>query len=96
MLSTRGGHFEVERKLMTATPFDILRCHLDGGFIWLEAASNLADARARLKTLQASVPGADCAGPEKRNQDAKLRGSLHADSTLERGAGNFMMVLAAD
>ncbi len=57
MLSTRGGHFEVERKLMTATPFDILRCHLDGGFIWLEAASNLADARARLKTLQASVPG---------------------------------------
>jgi len=38
-------------------PFDILRRHFDGSFIWLEGASDLNIARARLQTLQAHVPG---------------------------------------
>jgi hypothetical protein len=42
---------------MPAAPFDILRRHQDGGFIWLEAVSDLQTARARLQQLFAVIPG---------------------------------------
>jgi hypothetical protein len=57
MLSTLGSEFKVERKPVPTAPFDILRRHFDGSFIWLEAASDLNVARARLQKLQAHVPG---------------------------------------
>jgi hypothetical protein len=38
-------------------PFDILRRHFDGSFMWLEAAFNLETAKARLLELHANTPG---------------------------------------
>jgi len=38
-------------------PYDMLRKDFDGSFIWLEAATDLALARARLRDLAARVPG---------------------------------------
>jgi hypothetical protein len=47
-----------ERKeLMSSAPFDILRRHSDGSFIWLEAASELSHAKDRLQQLNAAIPG---------------------------------------
>lgn len=37
--------------------FDILKRHSDGSFIWLEAASDLDSARARLQELCGQTPG---------------------------------------
>jgi hypothetical protein len=42
---------------MQSTPFDILKRHEDGSFIWLEAARDLQGAQARLQELSVSVPG---------------------------------------
>jgi hypothetical protein len=42
---------------MSSAPFDILRRHQDGSLIWLESASELDTARARLQQLSAGVPG---------------------------------------
>jgi hypothetical protein len=39
------------------TPYDMLRKDPDGSFIWLEAATDLALARARLRDLASRVPG---------------------------------------
>jgi hypothetical protein len=39
------------------TPYDMLRKDPDGSFIWLEAATDLAVARARLRDLASRVPG---------------------------------------
>jgi hypothetical protein len=39
------------------TPFDLLRRDPDGSFIWLEAAADLVDARARLRELASRAPG---------------------------------------
>lgn len=38
-------------------PYDMLRKDQDGSFIWLEAASDLAVARARLRDLASRVHG---------------------------------------
>src|SRR4029077_17236037 len=37
--------------------FDILRRHLDGSLLWLEAAANLKVAKCRLQQLHAVSPG---------------------------------------
>jgi len=42
---------------MHSTPFDILKRHEDGSFIWLEAAKDLSGAQARLQDLSATTPG---------------------------------------
>ena len=42
---------------MHLTPFDILRRHDDGSFIWLEAAEELTVAQLRLQELSANAPG---------------------------------------
>jgi hypothetical protein len=42
---------------MPLSPFDILRRHDDGSFIWIEAAQDLNAAQARLRELCASAPG---------------------------------------
>ena len=42
---------------MPLTPFDILKRHEDGSFIWLEAAQDLSVAQARLLQLSAHAPG---------------------------------------
>lgn len=42
---------------MRAAPFDILKRHDDGSFIWIEAADDIQAARARLNELSASSPG---------------------------------------
>jgi hypothetical protein len=46
-----------EKGNMPAAPFDILRRHQDGSFIWLEAASDIQTAKARLQQLFAVMPG---------------------------------------
>jgi hypothetical protein len=47
----------VERNEVPAEPFDILKRHLDGTFIWLEAASSLEAAKTRLWELHTKTPG---------------------------------------
>jgi len=42
---------------MSSAPYDILRRHSDGSFIWLEAASELSQAKDRLQHLYAASPG---------------------------------------
>lgn len=42
---------------MPAEPFDILKRHLDGCFIWLETASSLEAAKTRLLELHTKIPG---------------------------------------
>jgi hypothetical protein len=42
---------------MHSSPFDILKRHPDGSFIWMEAASDLAAARERLVKLSGRTPG---------------------------------------
>lgn len=42
---------------MPLSPFDILKRHDDGSFIWLEAARDLHSAQARLQELTAQIPG---------------------------------------
>jgi hypothetical protein len=42
---------------MESTPYDILKRHEDGSFIWLEAARDLPTAQARLRDLSSSIPG---------------------------------------
>ena len=42
---------------MSSAPYDILRRHTDGSFIWLEAASELSHAQDRLQQLNAVTPG---------------------------------------
>jgi hypothetical protein len=39
------------------TPFDLLRRDPDGSFIWLEAATDLAQARIRMHELASRKPG---------------------------------------
>jgi|SRR5580658_8308867 hypothetical protein len=48
---------EVEKEQVPAEPFDILKRHLDGGFIWLEASSDLRTAKVRLVELHSKTPG---------------------------------------
>jgi len=45
------------KEAMALSPFDILKRHEDGSFIWLEAAQNLQAAQARLQELCARAPG---------------------------------------
>jgi hypothetical protein len=40
-----------ELQIMLSTPFDILKRHRDGSFIWLEAVPDLSAAHARLQQL---------------------------------------------
>ena len=40
-----------------AIPFDILRRHHDGSFLWLEAAADIQMAKTRLRHLCANCPG---------------------------------------
>ena len=42
---------------VTAIPFDILRRHHDGSFLWLEAAADIQMAKTRLRQLHANYPG---------------------------------------
>ena len=42
---------------MSSTPYDILKRHSDGSFIWLEAASELSHAKDRLQQLYAAIAG---------------------------------------
>jgi hypothetical protein len=42
---------------MHSTPFDILKRHADGSFIWVEAARDLSGAQARLQELATVTPG---------------------------------------
>jgi len=42
---------------MRTDPFDILRRHEDGSFIWLETAHDIEIAKARLQELCAQTPG---------------------------------------
>lgn len=42
---------------MTAIPFDILRRHHDGSFLWLEATADIRMAKTRLRELYANCPG---------------------------------------
>jgi hypothetical protein len=42
---------------MSSAPYDILRRHSDGSFIWLEAASELSHAKDRLQQLNSAMPG---------------------------------------
>ncbi len=58
-----GMHFPLRNQFqewkgnMPADPFDILRRHRDGSFIWLEAAADIRLAKARLQELWAGAPG---------------------------------------
>ena len=42
---------------MRIAPFDILKRHHDGSFIWLEEASDLRDANTRVQELSVQSPG---------------------------------------
>ena len=42
---------------MPTAPFDILRRHEDGSFIWLETAHEIEIAKARLQELCAQTAG---------------------------------------
>jgi hypothetical protein len=42
---------------MSSTPYDILRRHNDGSFVWVEAASELSHAKDRMQQLNAAKPG---------------------------------------
>ena len=42
---------------MASTPFDILKRHADGSFIWLEAAGDFTGAQARMQSLATATPG---------------------------------------
>ncbi len=42
---------------MPACPFDILRRHHDGSFLWLEAAPDIETARNRLREIHKNEPG---------------------------------------
>jgi hypothetical protein len=42
---------------MSSSPYDILRRHNDGSFIWLEASPELGHAKDRLQTLYSAAPG---------------------------------------
>jgi hypothetical protein len=42
---------------MPTAPFDILRRHEDGSFIWLETAHDIEVAKSRLRELCAVTPG---------------------------------------
>ena len=44
-------------KHMSSAPYDILRRHIDGSFVWLEASAELPHARVRLQQLCAAAPG---------------------------------------
>ncbi|HUE43109.1 MAG TPA: hypothetical protein VMP12_06070 [Candidatus Sulfotelmatobacter sp.] len=62
---------------MSSAPYDILRRHSDGSFIWLEAASELAHARDRLQQLYAAAPGEYFVFDQKNQQIvAKISSSL--------------------
>ncbi len=64
---------------MHSTPFDILRRHSDGSFIWLEAASELTHARDRLQQLYAAAPGEYFVFDQKSQQIvARISSSLPA------------------
>jgi hypothetical protein len=62
---------------MSSTPYDILRRHSDGSFIWLEAASELGRAKDRLQQLYSAVPGEYFVFDQKSQQIvAKVSSSL--------------------
>lgn len=42
---------------MRTSPFDILKRHADGSFVWIEDARELHVAQARLQELCARAPG---------------------------------------
>jgi hypothetical protein len=46
-----------EKEIMLSAPFDILKRHHDGSFIWLEAVRDLPTAQSRLQHLCAREPG---------------------------------------
>ena len=53
---------------MSSAPYDILRRHNDGSFIWLEAAAELEHARDRLHQLHAAAPGESFVFDQKSQQ----------------------------
>ncbi len=55
--SARQANVPLMKGIMHSTPFDILKRHDDGSFIWLEAARDLPGAQARLQDLSATTPG---------------------------------------
>ena len=62
---------------MSSTPYDILRRHKDGSFIWLEAAAELGHAKDRLQKLYAATPGEYFVFDQKSQQIvAKISSSL--------------------
>jgi hypothetical protein len=64
---------------MPLSPFDILKRHDDGNFIWIEAAQDLQVARARLQELCARAPGEYFVFDQKSQQIvAKLSTGLSA------------------
>ena len=52
-----GSQNRLRKGHMPSTPYDILRRHHDGSFIWMEAASELSHAKDRLQQLYAAMPG---------------------------------------
>lgn len=55
--STSGNMSSLCTDVPMRTPFDLLRRDPDGSFIWLEAATDLAQARTRLRELASCSPG---------------------------------------
>ncbi len=53
---------------MPTAPFDILRRHEDGSFLWLETAHDLEIARTRLRELYAQTPGSYFVFDQKSQQ----------------------------
>jgi hypothetical protein len=62
---------------MSSAPYDILRRHSDGSFIWVEAAAELAHAKDRLRQLCTAAPGEYFVFDQKSQQIvAKISPSL--------------------
>jgi hypothetical protein len=57
MLPSTATIIRLRKGSMTTAPFDILRRHDDGSFIWLEDAHDLQVARTRLQELFEVTPG---------------------------------------
>lgn len=57
LYSSLEPHLLQPKGTMPLSPFDILKRHDDGSFLWIEAAQNLELAQARLRELCARAPG---------------------------------------
>ena len=52
-----SSSLEKGKDTVPAIPFDILRRHHDGSFLWLEATADIQMAKTRLRQLCAKCPG---------------------------------------